>query len=108
MALQRQKVVVAKTDGTVERYPITPKVQTIFERNRHTGLTTGFIGEGAATNMYWLAWEAERALDNGHITVEFETWLETVEAVDMEVEEIVPFGKGAKATGSPKSLPPPG
>jgi hypothetical protein len=100
-------MVIAHSDGTVTRHRITPKVEMLFERTYKVGINTAFAGEGGATNLYRLAWEAERADNNGAVIKEFEGWADEVDTVDVDVEDVRPFVAGASATSSPRSPSPP-
>jgi hypothetical protein len=101
MALQRRVVVIAYTDGRQERYPLRPAVEMEFERVYKVGLTTAFTGEGGATNLYRLAWLAEKSRVSSLPL--FENWINDVEVVDVEVEEIAPFVADQPAGGSHNS-----
>jgi hypothetical protein len=101
MALQRRIVTVLHTDGTVTRNPIRPKVEMHFERTYKVGIGTAFAGDGAATNLYRLAWEVERH-SNGAVIKGFDDWLDEIETVDVEVEPVRPT---EDAAGSSPSSP---
>ena len=101
MALQRLCVSIAYSDGHVSRSAITPKVQMAFERQYKTSLAKLTDDPQATTRLYQLAWESERA--GGAIIKDFESWLEEIEAVDIENEEIRPFDAARPVIASPSS-----
>jgi hypothetical protein len=75
-------VKVSKTDGTVESFPVTPRVIVAFERNFKTGLANAFANEQKLEHVYWLAWEAERV--SGKVVKMFDEYLDTVAGVELE------------------------
>lgn len=79
-------VKVAKTDGTVETFPVTPRVIVSFERQFKTGLGNAFANEQKLEHVYWLAWEAERAA--GKLVKLFDEYLDTI--VNVELETVSP------------------
>ena len=101
MALQRMCVRIAYSDGHVSRSAISPKVQMGFERQYKTSLAKLSDDPAATTRLYQLAWEAERA--GGALIKDFDSWLEEIEAVDIELEEIRPFDAARPVIASPSS-----
>jgi hypothetical protein len=82
------KVRVAKIDGTVSVYDVSPRVIVAFERNFKTGLAQAFAKEQKYEHTFWLAWEAEK--QSGAVVKPFDSWLEGVAGVDVDVEKL-PF-----------------
>jgi hypothetical protein len=74
-------ITVTKTDGSVETYPVTPRVIVSFERHFKTGLGQAFANEQKLEHVYWLAWEAERA--SGKLVKLFDEYLDTVASVEV-------------------------
>lgn len=102
--MQRAVALIAYADGTVERVKITPKVQMYYERVYKTPLSKA--AEIGNTAMFQLAWEAVRANGNGRVIPDFETWVDGLEAVDVELEDIRPT-EPAPPGSSPTSPSPP-
>jgi hypothetical protein len=75
-------VKVAKTDGTTNTYPVTPRVIVAFERHFKTGLANAFATEQKLEHVYWIAWEAERAA--GNLVKLFDEYLDTISHVELE------------------------
>ncbi|MGH7721505.1 MAG: hypothetical protein ACRENL_01550 [Candidatus Dormibacteria bacterium] len=100
----RRIAVVARADGSVDRYPVTPRVDLNFERGRKTGLGIAFSGPGGGENVYWLGWYAEKAA--GGVIAAFEEWIDQVSSVEVETEPIAPFVAAAPDAGSPSSPSP--
>ena len=106
MALTRQTVTIGYTDGRTVTYPITPKIQLIFERVHKLSITK--LSEGsAATNVYTLAHFVQSQNLEGYPTIfplSIEDWLDSVDAVMVDEEAVVPFG-GAQLNGGSAPLP---
>lgn len=89
---------VRPLEGEAYQVKILPATIVAFERQFNTGLGKAF-GEGAsnkAEHMYWLAWKAShaKALAGGLPPVKpFDAWIEGIEAVDIEDEDVIPFGE---------------
>lgn len=75
---------ITKTDGATAEYTITPRTIVAFERHFKVGLAAAFQNEQKMEHLYWLGWDAERLA--GNTVPVFETWLESVSAVDLAVE----------------------
>ena len=86
------KVRVVKTDGTEATYDVSPRTIVAFERHFKSGLSQAFAKEQKNEHTYWLAWEAEKQA--GVVVKPFDSWLEDVLGVDIEVERI-PFDETA-------------
>jgi hypothetical protein len=82
------KVRVVKSDGTQATYEVSPRSIVAFERHFKSGLTTAFAKEQRYEHTYWLAWESEK--QSGVVVKPFDSWLEDVVGVDVEVDRI-PF-----------------
>jgi ribulose bisphosphate carboxylase small subunit len=70
-----------KTEDTSGDFTVGPKTQVAFEREWKIGLTKAFADQQKVEHVYWLAWKAMH--DGGAVVKPFETWLETVESVEM-------------------------
>lgn len=73
---------VTRTDGTVDTFPVTPRVIVAFERQFKTGLANAFANEQKLEHIYWLAWEAERV--SGRLVKMFDDYLDTIASVELE------------------------
>lgn len=78
-----------KTDSTSGTYVIGPKTQVAFEREWKIGLPKAFGDQQKMEYVYWLAWRAMQ--DGGAVVKPFETWLETVESVEMVGSDEAPL-----------------
>ncbi len=106
MALKRTTVTIGYTDGRVVTYPITPKIQMLFERTYGIGIAKLNDGNSGATNVYNLAWFVQSHNLIGYPTTfsaSVEDWLDTVDAVTVDDEDVVPFGGAALNGGSVNS-----
>ncbi len=67
-------------DGTTRSLSVRPITQVAFERHWKKGLAA--LGEDThVEHLYWLAWDSLRKL--GEKPVEFDPWLDTINAVDV-------------------------
>ncbi len=108
MALKRQFVNVLYDDGRTERYPVTPIVEITFERTYGAPVNSKtFEGPKGSTLTYQLGWEAMRKAKSEEVIPAFEAWVNTLVAMDVDVEEVAPFVAGAAAGSSPSSPSPP-
>jgi hypothetical protein len=73
---------IKKADGSVETFPVTPRVIVAFERHFKTGLANAFANEQRLEHIYWLAWEAERT--SGKLMKLFDDYLDTIASVELE------------------------
>lgn len=79
--MTKWKIKVAKTDGSVGEYVVTPKTVVAFERFFKTGLAAAFSNDQKMEHLYWLAWDSEHSA--GVVVPLFDKWLETVVSVDL-------------------------
>ena len=86
------KVRVAKADGTIATYDVTPRTIVAFERHFKLGLAQAFAREQKHEHTFWLAWEAEKAA--GVVVKTFDLWLEGITGVDIQVDKL-PFDEEA-------------
>lgn len=105
MAITRLVVNIAYTDGRVVRYPLTPKLQMTFERDFHIGISKLDDGPEGVTNVYKLAWHVQRhhVADYPGALPLLDEWLDAVDGIEVETENVVPFGNTASNAGSPDS-----
>lgn len=108
MPIQRTVCTVAYSDGRVEEYRVTPRVEITFERVAKVGMANAFNGSEGSTNVYRLAWHAAKAAAGDSVIPDFEKWVDTVEAVDMGKENVTPFVAGQQPGESPTLQSPPG
>lgn len=54
------KIRVTKASGEVSEYDVTPALEYSFEQQFKTGFHKRFRDEEKQSDIYWLAWEAER------------------------------------------------
>jgi hypothetical protein len=82
------RVTVTKTDGSSVTLPVLPVTIVAFEREKSVGL-----GSPGATswmsNVYWLAWHAEKIANPNKVSKLFDDWLPSVADVEA-VEEVGP------------------
>lgn len=84
-------VTVHYTDGRTADVVVGPATQVAFEREHGVGL--GVLAEDTRlTYVYWLAWHASRT------GVEFDTWLESLDSIDFEVDGADPTQPAPPAT----------
>lgn len=103
---KRRIVTIYRTGQAPQTYVITARVDVDFERHRKIGMSRAFSGnEGSQENVYWLAWYAQKHASNG-VMPEFEAWLEGIEQVELDAEDVAPFGSTASAGTSPSSPSP--
>lgn len=57
------KLRVTKASGEVSEYDISPALEYAFEQQFKTGFHKRFRDEERQSDVYWLAWEAERRAD---------------------------------------------
>jgi hypothetical protein len=79
------KVRVVKADGTQATYDVRPRTIVAFERHFKMGLAAAFAKEQRNEHTLWLAWESEKA--SGVVVKPFDSWLDDVVGVDIEVEK---------------------
>ena len=80
-----QTITVTHIDGSTSEAKVTPVVQVAFERNFNDGITV--LSDTATMRMeyiYWLAWHAAKT------GASFDDWLETIDAIEVEVESADP------------------
>ena len=76
------KLKITKASGDVSEYEITPAIEFAFEKEMKSGFHKRFRDEEKQSDVYWLAWEAERR--NG-VTVPLfgDKYLETLAKVEI-------------------------
>lgn len=72
-----------KVGGVESKVIAGPSTQVAFEREHDTGIMA-IATEQKITHIYWLAWHASKP------GVDFDTWLDTVEAIEVEIEDVGP------------------
>jgi hypothetical protein len=76
------KLRVTKASGDVSDYDISPALEYAFEQQFKTGFHKRFRDEERQSDIYWLAWEAERR--SGITVVPFgDKYLETLSKVEI-------------------------
>lgn len=78
--MARLRAAVEFSDGRSAEYPITPKVEVEFERQRGIGLTKAFA-ESRREDIYLLGWMAHKASGEG--PKPFNEWLDDVVDADL-------------------------
>lgn len=108
MAITRLVVHIAYTDGRTVRYPLTPKLQMTFERDFHIGVGKLNDGPEGVTNVYRLAWHVQKAniADYQGALPLLEDWLDGVDGIEVESEDVVPFVATPSNGGSRNSASP--
>lgn len=108
--MQRLVAKIGYTDGRVVSYPITPKLQLQFEKNFGVGVARINDGNQGMTNIYNLAWLTQKANvgDYPGALPLVEEWLDAVDAIEVENEDVIPFGQAASVNGSSTSALPAG
>lgn len=111
--MQRTICTVAYSDGRVETYPVTPKVELTFERAyKKPVVSRTFEGDNGTWLTYALAWEAMRhhksKTEPATVVPATDNWIDTLEAVSVDKEDIVPLAMGGSAppSSSPSSSEP--
>lgn len=92
--ISRLVVCIAYLDGRQVRYPITPKLQMTFERYNKIGIGKLNDGPEGVTNVYKLAYHVQLANKDsfpGVFPGDLESWLDLVDGIEVENEDIVPF-----------------
>jgi len=72
---------IVMSDGSVDDYAITPKVQVEFERQYKVGIAKAFDAELKMEHVYWLGWKAAHYA--GKNPKPFDSWLDGVESVEL-------------------------
>ena len=76
------KLRVTKASGDVSDFDISPALEYAFEQQFKTGFHKRFRDEERQSDIYWLAWEAERRF--GITVVPFgDKYLETLSKVEI-------------------------
>jgi ribulose bisphosphate carboxylase small subunit len=76
------KLRVTKASGDVSDFDISPALEYAFEQQFKTGFHKRFRDEERQSDIYWLAWEAERL--SGITVVPFgDKYLETLSKVEI-------------------------
>ena len=76
------KLKITKASGDVSEHDITPAIEYAFEQFMKAGFHKRFRDEERQSDVYWLAWEAERRA--GITVVPFgEKYLDTLRAVEI-------------------------
>lgn len=102
MALQRKIITVVFENGQTETFRQTPLLELAAERRWKMSL--GKLE--TSTQISQLAWTAAemRAKKNGTVVPDLETWLEDVDTIDIDLEDIVPT-KAAPTSSGPQNSP---
>lgn len=66
------------TDGREAKVKAGPATQVAFEREHDVGIIE-IASSKKLSNLYWVAWHASKT------DVGFDTWLEAVDSIDVEV-----------------------
>ncbi len=106
MAITRLVIHVAYLDGREVRYPLTPVLQMKFERDWHIGVGKLNDGPEGVTNVYKLAFHVQLNNKNdfpGVMPGDLEQWLDLVDGIEVETEDIVPFVANPANGGSANS-----
>jgi hypothetical protein len=76
------KLKITKASGDVSEHDITPAIEYAFEQHMKAGFHKRFRDEERQSDVYWLAWEAER---RANVTVApfGEQYLTTLRAVEI-------------------------
>lgn len=82
---------VVYEDGRTAKVTAGPVTQVAFEREHSVGIGV-LAEEQKLSHLYWLAWHASRS------GVEFDAWLESITAVDVEVDTPTPTEPAQPAT----------
>ena len=72
-----------KTGDSEKKVTAGPATQVAFEREHGVGIAT-IATEQKITHIYWLAWHAAKT------GASFDDWLETIDAIEVEVESADP------------------
>ncbi len=76
------KLKITKASGDIVDYDVTPAIEYSFELVMKTGFHKRFRDEERQSDVYWLAWEAERR--SGVTVPPFgEKYLETLSKVEV-------------------------
>ena len=76
------KLKITRADGSVSEHQITPSIEYTFEVYAKMGFHKAFRDMERQTDVYWLAWEAERR--SGVTVPPFgEKYLETLSKVEV-------------------------
>jgi hypothetical protein len=89
--MKKLEMTVRYLDGTSADVRVLPVTEVAFEREFKKGIAS-FAEDPHNEHLYWLAWHSCR---NG---AGFDAWLETIETVELEVEEATPTGPAQPAT----------
>lgn len=76
------KIRVTKASGEVSEYDVTPALEYSFEQQFKTGFHKRFRDEEKQSDIYWLAWEAERR-SGGTVPPFGEKYLENLSRVEI-------------------------
>lgn len=69
------------TDDDSGDYPVTPRVQVLFEREFKVGIPKAFTGEQRVEYLYWLGWRSMQ--ESGKVVKPFNDWLGSVRNVEI-------------------------
>ena len=72
-----------KSGDSEQKVTAGPATQVAFEREHGVGIAT-IATEQKITHMYWLAWHAAKT------DVGFDDWLDTIDAIEIEVDTADP------------------
>lgn len=106
MAASRLICTLVYLDGRQVTYPVTPMIQMQFERSYKVGINHLMDGNEGMNNSYKLAWltQSKHAEDmpNG-VMPTLDVWAETLDALEVKDEEVVPFVSAPSNGTSPNS-----
>jgi hypothetical protein len=103
MAVKRLLVRIAYIDGRASEYPITPRLQMMFERTYK--ITFNQLDENV-TNRYQLAWAVQKEhqadMPEGFMPG-LDEWADTLVGIEVDSEDVVPFVSAPANGGSANS-----
>lgn len=71
------------SDGQTREAKAGPATQVAFEREHNVGMAA-LATEQKVSHIYWLAWHASKP------GVDFDTWLESVESIEVDIDAADP------------------
>ncbi len=101
MAIQRKIVTVVFNDGHQEQYRMTPLAE--MKAERVWKMSVGKLD--TSTQISQLAWTCAevKAKETGAVIKSLEAWLEDVEVIDVDTEDINPTDAAPSEDGPPNS-----
>jgi hypothetical protein len=84
------KLRVVMSNGDMDEYTITPKVQVEFERQYKTGIAKAFDADSMKMEyIYWVGWKAAHYA--GKSPKPFDSWLDDVTNIEVVTESDRPL-----------------